>query len=188
MLEKRDYRIYQDIDKEKIYPQVCDFWARQGFYVSQFGPYHIYGRAYHSNIGLRMEFDLRIYDVDDNTYLDLMLRAKLSDEGLVGGAAAAVIVWPVAVVGGAVSYSEYEKGAYNLIGSFWAYTDQITGKMGQWVSAPPAPYHQSPAQALPQPEMAPCEKCGALLPKPWKACPYCGVSVEEGEIKKFNEP
>jgi len=179
MFEKRDYRIYPDIDKEKIYPQVCDFWARQGFYVSQFGPYHIYGQAYHGNIGLRMEFDLRIYDVDDNTYLDLLVRAKVTDEGLVGGAAAAVIVWPVAVVGGAISYSEYEKGANALIGSFWTYTNQITGKTGQWATAPPSQYQPTPPGSPPQTENVPCQKCGALLPKPWKACPYCGSSMEE---------
>ncbi|UCE35998.1 MAG: hypothetical protein JSW00_10585 [Thermoplasmata archaeon] len=173
MFEKRDYRVYQGVDREQIYQQVCDFWTRQGFYVAQISPFHIQGHSYHQKIGLRREFFLRMNEHDGNTYIDLQLQARISDEGLIGGAAAAIIFWPVAVVGGALSYSEYENDANNLMINFWGFVDQITNIRGTMSQAPQVPSPQ------PQPQdTIPCQGCGAILLKNWKACPYCGDALE----------
>ncbi|UCE75034.1 MAG: hypothetical protein JSV56_04845 [Methanomassiliicoccales archaeon] len=173
MFEKREYRMYQGVSREAIYPQICDFWARQGFYVAQLSPFQIHGQSYHQKIGLRREFYLWIDERQGASYIDLQFNAKITDEGLIGGAAAAVIFWPVALVGGAVSYKEFEDDARNLMGSFWAYVDQIANKSGVTAAAPPP--------AAPQPQTqdtTPCKGCGAILIKTWKACPYCGKAMD----------
>jgi hypothetical protein len=131
MFDKRDYRRYKNVKRDDIYPKVCDFWARQGFYVAQLSPFQIRGESYHQKIGLRREFYLRLDEQDGNTYIDLQFQAKISDEGAVGGVAAAVIFWPVAVVGGALSYSEYEKEANSLMYNFWIFVDQLTNQRGE---------------------------------------------------------
>jgi hypothetical protein len=170
MFEKRDFRMYEGVSKSQIYPEICDFWARQGFCVAQLSQFNIHGQSYHQKIGLRREFTLWIYEEGGKIYINLQLQARITDEGLVGGAAAAVIFWPVAVVGGALSYSEYEQEAKNLMASFWNHMNQITGKSSVPVQSPPPP----PSVPQPSQETVPCQGCGALLPKTWRACPYCG--------------
>jgi hypothetical protein len=169
MFDKREYRMYKGVKRDQIYRQICDFWARQGFYVSQISPFQIQGQSYYQKIGLRREFYLRIDEHEDATYIDLSLSANITDEGLIGGAAAALIFLPVAVVGGALSYNEYETDARNLMGSFWGFVDNISKTNGVFTQPPGAP--------MPPPKTAPtmyCPGCGALIPQNWKACPYCG--------------
>ncbi len=174
MFEKRDYRMYQGVNREQIYPQICDFWARYGFYVAQLSPFQIQGQSYHQKIGLRREFYLRLDEHQDGTYIDLMFSAKISDEGMIGGIAAAVIFFPIALVGGALSYTEYENEAKNLMGNFWGFVDQITNQRGTYTNAPPI---QPQPQAQ---DTMPCPGCGAILLNNWKACPYCGRVMNGG--------
>jgi hypothetical protein len=169
MFEKREYRMYQGVKREDIYYQICDFWAKQGFYVWQISPYQIQGRSYLSKIGLRRDFFLRLDEHDNTTYLDLSMQANITDEGFIGGAAAAVLFWPAAIVGGAISYDQYENDARALMGSFWAYVDTMAQTNGIFANAP--------QPQAPQPQVAPtvyCQGCGAIIPQDWKACPYCG--------------
>jgi len=192
LLDVREYRVYPGVKRNEIYRQVSEFWARQGFYVAQISPFELQGQSYESKIGLRREFYLRIDEQNENTYLDLTVRAQITDLGLIGGVAAAVIFWPAAVVGGALSYSSYKEDAKNLINTFWAYVDSITHKVGSPIPPPPygIPTPQPPQTTMPPPlETTPCENCGALLPKNWKACPYCAKpksqpKEEKGEIKE----
>ena len=170
MFEKRDYRRYQGVKRENIYQQICDFWTRQGFYVAQISPFQIQGQSYHEKIGLRREFSLRMDEHEGSTYLDLQFQAKITETGMVGGAVAAVIFWPVAAEGGALSYSEYESDARNLMGSFWAFVDHLANTKSVPAQAPSPPVQPQPQETLP------CQGCGALLPANWKACPYCGRS------------
>lgn len=169
MFEKREIMVYNGVSRDQIYPQICNFWRNQGFYVSQVSPYQIQGQSYYSKIGLKREFFLRLDEIDGNTHLDLMVNAKITDMGLIGGVAAAVIFLPVAAVAGAFSYTEYESDAKNLMGSFWNYVAQTTNVGGQY--APPQTPWTPPSQSE---IMVTCEGCGALLPESWKACPYCG--------------
>jgi len=176
MFDIRDHRMYKNVDRSKIYPMICDFWARQGFYVGQVSPFYIQGQSYHQKIGLRREFDIRIDEHEGDVYINLTFRATITDEGLAGGAAATIIFWPAAIVGGAVSYTEYEKDARNLIGTFWMFVDDITHKKGT-LRRPPEPEEEE----KPQPESTQCEYCGAFIITTWVVCPYCGNPIEEEE-------
>jgi hypothetical protein len=159
MFEKRDYRVYKGVKTNKIYPQICDFWTRQGFYVTQISPVQIQGESYQSNIGLRREFYLHLNEQKDSTYFDLTFRARVTDTGAVGGAAAAVIFWPAAVVGGALSYSEYEKDANSMMYNFWNFVNHITNKKGELppgaVPPTPPPAHYPPPPYAPPPPPPP---------------------------------
>jgi hypothetical protein len=171
MFSKRECRVYIGVRREQIYAQTCDFWTRQGFFVAQVSPYNIQGQSYFSKIGLRREFYLTLGDNGNGTIADLTLNARISDEGMVGGAAAAVLFFPVAVIGGAMSYTEYESDAGRLISSFWFYMDQVARTPGAIAAVPVATVQ--PVQVV-QVQNKPCIACGALLPESWKACPYCG--------------
>jgi hypothetical protein len=176
MFEQREFRTYRGVKRKDLYRESCMFWTGRGFYVAQISPYYIHGTSYYSRIGLKREFDLYVTRSGDDTNLDLTFRARITDEGLLVGAVAAVVFLPVAVVGGAISYHEWEKDARDTIIAFWAHMDDEAGRPGM-VVAPTAPPPPTPPQPPPSSQAAagePCDECGALLLPDWKACPYCG--------------
>lgn len=159
VFEKREVRTFPGGRRDSAWPRAWDWWSRQGFQLAQTGPYRFHGSSFYGRIGLRRELELVLDDVPGGLSVDLSFNARITDEGLVGGAVATVLFWPVAVVGGAVSYSEYETDARNLMNAFWQFIASDTGQPG----AGPA--------TLPPP---PCSGCGAALLPDWKVCPYCG--------------
>lgn len=159
MFEKREVRSLPGVRREEIWVKAWDWWSRQGFRVEQTGPYRARGSSFYGRIGLRREFALAIDEAGPNTNVDLSFNASLTDEGLVGGAVAAVLFFPVAVVGGAISYTEYETDAQNLMAAFWQYLFASAGR--------------GPSSGVPVPP-PPCTGCGSALLPDWRVCPYCG--------------
>ena len=159
MFEKRDVRSVAGVTRDALWSQVWDWWSRQGFHLSKTGPYRFHGSSFYSNIGLRREFDLVLTEDAGGCTLDLNFSARVTDEGVVLGAVSAVVFWPVAVVGGALSYTQYETDAQNLTMAFWQYVGSLTSS-GSRTAVPSAP--------------PPCAGCGAAMLPDWKICPYCG--------------
>ena len=159
MLEKREARLFPGLRRDDAWAKSWDWWGRQGFHLAKTGPYRFHGSSHHARIGLRREFDLIVDDVSGGSNVDLTFGAQITDEGLIAGAVAAVFLLPVAVLGGAVSYTEYETDAQNLIVAFW-----------QFLSAPSGAATDRPTPAMPEK----CKGCGASLLSDWKVCPYCG--------------
>ncbi len=159
MFEKRDVRSFPGLHRDDVGAKSWDWWGRQGFHLTKTGPYRFHGSSYYSRIGLRREFDLIVDDVSGGCNVNLTLNATITDEGLIAGAVTAVLLLPVAVLGGAVSYSEYETDARNLILAFWQFLSTAPGKSADKATT-----------VLPPP----CKGCGAALLPDWKVCPYCG--------------
>jgi len=158
VFEKRDVRALANLKRDEAWTRAWDWWSRQGFRLEQTGPYQFRGASFYGRIGLRREVRLLLEESAGTTRVDLAFSASLTDEGLVGGAVAAVLFLPVAVVGGAISYTEYEADAQNLMNAFWQSIGAAPGS-GVPVTVPP-----------------PCSRCGAALLPDWKVCPYCGTS------------
>jgi len=171
MLARRDFRVYPGLDRNEVCLQFCDYWARQGFHVVQVSPFHIKGRSFEPTFGLNREFTLYLGDANGGTHVDLQFQASATTLGLVGGVAATVIFWPVAVIGGAWSYKEYADDARDCMWGFWAYADQLA-RMGG-APAPPRPANGPP------PGTVACDSCGAPVVREWKACPFCGRTREQ---------
>ena len=161
MFQQREVHFVAGAKAADLWPKVWDWWSRQGFQLSQSSPTSLRGTSYYSKIGLRREVWLILSDAAGGSNVDLTLNAQITDEGLVAGAVSAVIFWPVAVVGGALSYSEYGTDARNLMIAFWQFLYAPSGSAGSGV---PGPTTVPP----------PCAGCGAALLPDWKVCPYCG--------------
>lgn len=159
MFEKREVRFVEGVSRDDIWAKAWDWWTRQGFALTKTGPYRCHGASFYARIGLRREFDLILDEANGGCTVDLTFRAVLTEEGLIAGAVTAVVLWPIAVLGGAVSYSEYEADARNLLLAFW-----------QFVATGPGARSTSPPPAMPPP----CKGCGSALLPDWKVCPYCG--------------
>ena len=158
MFEKREVRSFPNLRREDAWTRSWDWWSRQGFRLTQTGPYRFHVSSFYSRIGLRREFDLVIDEVPGGSSLDLSFHAQITDEGVIAGAVTAVFLLPVAVLGGAVSYTEFESDARNLMLAFW-----------QYLASPPT---TTSGAAVGMP--SPCSGCGSALLPDWKACPYCG--------------
>ena len=179
MLERRDYRVIPGVKAPDVWPRVWEWWQRAGFTLYHVGPNHFTGSSVYSKIGLSREIEVRLQEANDALYVDVAFRARITEAGAVGGAVAAVLLWPVAVVGGALSYSEYENEARALLANFWQHLWQVTGRPSQilFVTSPPfgAPYPVAPTPASPSTRA--CSRCGAGLAQEWKVCPYCGQAA-----------
>jgi hypothetical protein len=84
------------------------------------------------------------------------MRANVTTEGVLGGGLALVLLWPVAVVGGAYSYAQYEKDAIDLMTHFWATISAIA--MGAPIDQSEEVIHTT---AVPQDEVPAVTPIGA---------------------------
>ena len=159
MFDKREVRFFPGLRRDDAWRKAWDWWGRQGFQLTKTGPYRMHGSSFYSRIGLRREFDAILDDADGGTNVDLTINAQITDEGLIAGAVTAAFLLPVAVLGGAVSYSEYETDARNLVLAFWQFLSGAPGGV---------------AHRLPSSMPAACKGCGAALLPDWKVCPHCG--------------
>lgn len=157
MLEKREVRFFPG-KREALWTEAWDWWSRQGFQLTKTGPYRFHGSSFYSRIGLRRECDVILDEAPGGTNVDLAFRAQITDAGLVAGAVTAVLLLPVAVVGGAISYTEYESDARNFMLAFWHFLGAATSGAGLQAPAMPTP----------------CPGCSAAMLPDWKLCPYCG--------------
>lgn len=159
VFEKREIHTVANMRRDDLWKSAWDWWASHGFRLAKTGPYRFHGSSFHSNIGLRREFDLALSEESEGSVVDLNISASITDEGLVLGAVAAVAFLPVALVGGALSYTQYETDAANLMMAFWQYVDSLSA---------PVKARRAPAGAVR------CEGCGSAMLPDWKVCPYCG--------------
>lgn len=179
MLERREFRSYPKADREALWSKTWDWWVRAGFQLSNPAPYTIYGISWWSKIGMQREAWVRLDQAGETMHVDVTFAARITNEGMVGGAVAAVVFLPVAAVGGVLSYSEYEEDVRRMLWGFWSFLHTETGQPG-WVT--PVAYGQPtvPAPTVPAaPPAAVCAQCGAALQAGWKVCPYCGKAKPE---------
>ena len=179
MLERRDYRAVPGVKASDVWAKTWDWWQRSGFALFHLGPNHFTGASYYSKIGLQREIEVRLQEANGALYVDVAFRARITEAGAIGGTAAEVLFWPMAVVGGALSWSEYDNEARALLASFWHFLWIETGKPSQilFVTTPPfgTPYPVTPPPAPPAAKA--CTKCGGQLASEWRVCPYCGQPV-----------
>ncbi len=141
--------------------KVTSFWRQNQFNVTFPAPFQMHGEQFYTRIGLRRVADIWIYDQGNDVAVDLSFSATLGDTEAAVGVVGAVLLLPVTVLVGAVSYLDYEKDADQLINGFWNY-------MGPY-SAPPEP---------PPQQVINCSSCGTTLDWNSKFCKNCGVKVE----------
>jgi len=118
MFEKWESRVYPKADARVIHAHAFKWWQSQGFALSEMGPGQFVGSSA-SRYGLKREATVTVRDLGEQTQVELRMRAHITDEGVIAGGLALVLLWPVAVVGGAVSYARYEEDAINLMSTFW---------------------------------------------------------------------
>jgi hypothetical protein len=118
MFEKWESRTYPHTDATEVHRHAFQWWVGTGFRVTETGPGEFRALST-SRWGLEREAIVSIKDISGTSVVELRMRANVTSEGVLAGGLALVLLWPVAVVGGAYSYAQYEKDALDLMQAFW---------------------------------------------------------------------
>lgn len=183
LFTKHERRGFADITKEQVMQAAGWYWRSRQFGVTYTSPYSLKGGQFYSKLGLRQSVDVTVVDEGSNIGVDVSISAELTDEGAVVGVVGAILVLPVTVAVGAVSYIEYENDAQRLVNDFWNYLYSFPKN-----PVPPAGPPGTPSWAqgqAPQPAMqfsgpvAPrtCPSCKSALDADSRFCKFCGSKV-----------
>jgi hypothetical protein len=118
MFEKWETYSYPNTDAKALHTHAFQWWIGAGFRVAETAAGQ-FNAVSSSKWGLQREATVTVRDQDGTATVDLRVRANVTTEGVVGGGLALVLLWPVAVVGGAYSYAKYEQDARDLMTAFW---------------------------------------------------------------------
>ena len=159
LFNKTERRSFTGTTKEDIVSNVSAFWRSKGFNINFLSPFQVHVEGRQTKWGLRRVADLWISDAGDAVAVDINFSAALGDGEAALGVVGAVISLPVTAVVGAVSYTEYQKDAYDLINEFWHYMGSRMAGEGS--------------------RKGTCAKCGGTIDEGSKFCMHCGERVEE---------
>jgi hypothetical protein len=118
MFEKWETYSYPNTDAKTLHTHAFQWWNGAGFRVTETaaGQFNAVSR---SKWGLQRDVVVTVHDQGGTAVVDMRMKANVTTEGVVGGGLALVLLWPVAVVGGAYSYAKYEQDARDLMSAFW---------------------------------------------------------------------
>ncbi|MCX8173129.1 MAG: zinc ribbon domain-containing protein [Thermoplasmata archaeon] len=179
MFEKREQRVFANADLSVMYAKSMEFWRAQGFNLMEFGNSTFAGEHFTSKLGLKRKVQIQLLKPGENVLVDATFCAEITETGAVAGAIGAVLLFPVAVAVGAVSYFEYENDADNLMRAFWQYLYLIAASPDKNILPPvlPTPEQQMATTASitsSQSQQVYCKHCGAKIETDSKFCRYCG--------------
>jgi hypothetical protein len=191
LFTKHDHRLVPGITKEQAMQAASWYWRSRQFGVSFTSPFSISGGQFFSKLGLRQSIYVYAADEGPGVAVDISLSAELTDEGAVVGIVGAVLLLPVAVAVGAVSYLEYENDAARLLNDFWGYLHSFPKNPQPPAPAPLPSWAQGqnaqpvagavPATAQPpgpiEPQRRTCPACGVFLDHDSKFCKSCGTKL-----------
>jgi len=176
LFTKRDRRKFSEVAKEQAVQAAAWYWRSKQFAIDFTSPYSLRGQRYFSKLGLRQSVEVYCMEEGKDVAVDASFSAELTDEGAVLGAVGAVLILPVTVVVGAVSYVEYDNDAQRLMNEFWIYLQNFPR------NPQPPPQESVPpwAQAQQGPAAAPlvCPKCGKSLDPDSSFCKHCGAGLK----------
>ena len=187
LFTKHDQRTIPGLTKEQAMQAASWFWRSRNFGLNFTSPYSVHGEQFYSKLGLRQAIDVWAADEAQHVEVHVSFSAELTDMGAVAGVAGLIILWPVALVGGVVSYVEYENDAQRLMNEFWSYLNAFPknpqapptpAPLPAW-AAGQAPQQPSYQQAAPPPPPATkeCPKCAGKNDLDSGYCKHCGAKL-----------
>lgn len=177
VFEKFESWTFRSPAPTELFPAAWNFWAQRGYALHSTGPYALQGRSFQSRIGIHRVVDLTVLPSGTGTTVQLRYRADVSPEAAAGGVVAAVILLPLAVVGAAISWHEYESDWSRERWEFWNFL--VTASKAEPATGVPTPTppDAAPASAPSGPAPSTCPACRAAVTGEGRFCSSCGAAI-----------
>lgn len=176
-----------------VFPAAWSFWNQRGYQLESLSGSAFRGRSFHSKLGIHRVVEVTVVPNSQGTTVQIHFRADVRADVAAGGVVVAVLLLPVAVVGAAVSWHEYERDWSQERWDFWnALTAQAKAQPVAGSVPPPPPSSPlfgpspsaAPPAATPPPPPPPAPADTASTPGvPAERCPSCQTpSSGEGKF------
>ncbi len=188
VFEKFEAWTFQAPGAAELHAASWQFWGQRGYNLQATGPGTFRGRSFQSKLGIHRVVDVTVLSSGTGGVVQIRFRADVREDAAVGGAVVAVLLLPVAVVGAAISWHEYETDWSQERWAFWNHL--VTTAQAHPVPAvptPPPPLAPSPSGPLPSTPASPpsppapserrCPACGASATGAGKFCASCGAAI-----------
>lgn len=174
----------------ELFAKAWEFWGHRGYELTSTGGTSFRGRSFQSRIGIHRVVDVTVVPTPAGSVLQLRFRADVRADVAAGGAVLAVVLLPLAVVGAAVSWHEYESDWSRERWEFWNYLVALPGaRVAEGGGGPPPPtaplFDPGPPVAPPggatgtPPASAElrCPQCHAVATGERRFCASCGAPI-----------
>ncbi len=178
VFEKTEMWSFESPGASEMLASAHAFWAQRGYSVQSTSAASFQGRSFHSTLGIHRVVEILTTPSGPGTIVQLRYRADVRADVAAGGAVVAVLLLPVAVVGAALSWHEYEADWSRERWDFWNYLINTT--KAKPIAAPPVPPPPAPLTATSSAPPPPPPPPAAVGPGPGAAspgCPACGAPV-----------
>ncbi len=192
MFERQETWYFDAPAPKDLYESAWKSLSAAGFPLSQTSAYGFRGKSVSPTWGLHRLIEVNVLPWNQGATVRVDFRAAPTDEGLAVGVVGAIVFFPVAVVGGAISWDKYNNDWQETRNRLWNSLLQTPSARASNF-APPPPSPPPPATAPSPPPPAPstplpsapgssiqCPSCHAALPAGSKFCNLCGATVPAG--------
>ena len=191
VFEKFEAWTFLSPEASELHRAAWEFWSQRGYSLRATGPGAFQGRSFQSKLGIHRVVDVTCLPSGTGAVVQLRFRADVREDVAIGGAVVAVLLLPVAVVGAAISWHEYETDWSQERWTFWNHLVGVAGAKPlpnapippgppPTPTTPPAAPASPPGTAsTPAPELR-CAQCGSPATGARKFCATCGAAIPSG--------
>jgi hypothetical protein len=144
MFEKYEVWQFSSPSAPDLLAQSMRFWQSVGYAIVPTSPQSFQGRSVQPRLGFHRVVDIGVFPVGAGGTIQTRFRAAVTDEGLGAGAVVGALLLPAAVIGGAVSWHEYEDDWRNARANFWAFLLSQARAQPTMPARPPVPSSAPP--------------------------------------------
>lgn len=153
------------------------YWSQRGYQLQSTGPTAFQGRSFRSKIGIYRVVDVTVRSSGAGAVVHLRYRADIRPEVAAGGVVVAVLLFPVAVVGAAISWHEYERDWSEERWDFWNFLLRSAKATPATATPPPPPPPPALGSSPSSPPTAAASTPAAPPSSPAATRPVIGASV-----------
>jgi hypothetical protein len=152
LFDRNERMVYDNINTNGLNSKISEYWTQNGFYITQSTPTFVSGEG-PEEWGLKPMFSAYVNTQGSKSYIDLVLSGTLTQNGIILLVILSVLIWPLAIILGFLSYTKLEDKSKSFSYYFWDSLNKYTGKTG--APSMPAVGFAPPPPPPPPPPPAP---------------------------------